>query len=119
MADFFKKSFLSLVLGICLLAFGLSKAYAGGFQLFEEGVSVLGNAFAGTAASVEDASTSFYNPAGMTLLPVPELLAAATLIDLDIKTSVKSATANSLAGLRVGLPPVPVLGDPFPKPGTV
>lgn len=43
-------------------------ASASGFQLLEQNASGLGNAYAGSAAVAEDASTIFYNPAGMTLL---------------------------------------------------
>ncbi len=42
--------------------------HASGFSLVEENASGLGNAFAGGAASAEDASTVFFNPAGMTRL---------------------------------------------------
>ena len=40
-----------------------------GFALEQQSVSNLGYAFAGGAASAEDASTIFWNPAGMTRLP--------------------------------------------------
>lgn len=40
-------------------------AMAAGFQLTEQSVSGLGRAFAGSAAYAEDASTIFYNPAGL------------------------------------------------------
>src|SRR3954470_21863821 len=42
---------------------------AAGFQLMEQNASGLGNAYAGQGASAQDASTIFYNPAGMTKLP--------------------------------------------------
>ncbi len=42
---------------------------AAGFALIEQSASGVGNAFAGGSASAEDASTIFYNPAGMTHLP--------------------------------------------------
>ena len=41
---------------------------AAGFQLLEQNASGLGNAYAGSAAVAENASTIFYNPAGMSLL---------------------------------------------------
>lgn len=41
---------------------------AAGFALSEQSGSGLGNAFAGAAASAEDASTIFFNPAGMTYI---------------------------------------------------
>lgn len=44
-------------------------ASASGFQLLEQNASGLGNAYAGSAAVAEDASTIFFNPAGLTALP--------------------------------------------------
>jgi long-chain fatty acid transport protein len=44
-------------------------AGSSGFALIEQNASGIGNAYAGSAASAEDASTIFFNPAGMTLLP--------------------------------------------------
>lgn len=51
--------------------FGLSPgaASSAGFQLQEQSASGLGVAYSGMAAAVQDASTAFWNPAGMTLLP--------------------------------------------------
>ncbi|HYL18911.1 MAG TPA: outer membrane protein transport protein, partial [Burkholderiales bacterium] len=43
-------------------------ASAAGFALIEQSPSQVGNAFAGGAASAEDASTIYFNPAGMTQL---------------------------------------------------
>ena len=45
-----------------------SNVQAAGFQLFEQSVSGLGTSFASTAAA-EDASTVWWNPAGMSYLP--------------------------------------------------
>jgi len=44
-------------------------ASAAGFQLLEQNASGMGNAYAGQAAAAENASTIFFNPAAMTLLP--------------------------------------------------
>lgn len=53
-----------------LLAVAFSgTAAAAGFQLLEQNASGLGNSYAGSAALAENASTIFYNPAGMTQLP--------------------------------------------------
>jgi long-chain fatty acid transport protein len=52
-------------------------AYAGSFALNEQSVSGLGTAFAGGAASAEDSSTIFFNPAGIALLDHGELQAGA------------------------------------------
>jgi long-chain fatty acid transport protein len=51
------------VLLISLLVSG--SAFGAGFALIEQSVSGLGNAFAGGAASAEDATTIFFNPAGL------------------------------------------------------
>ena len=54
-----------------LVAFGAAagNAAASGFALIEQNASGLGNAYAGQAAAAENASTIFFNPAGMTRLP--------------------------------------------------
>src|SRR6185436_11001594 len=44
-------------------------AIGGGLAIGTQSGSGTGNAFAGGAASAEDASTVWYNPAGMSLLP--------------------------------------------------
>lgn len=48
-------------------------SYGAGFALIEQSVTGLGRAFAGGAAVASDASTSFYNPAGLTNLQHAEL----------------------------------------------
>ena len=54
--------------------------HAAGFALIEQNASGLGNAYAGQAAAATDASTIFFNPAGMTLLPDRQLVVAGHLI---------------------------------------
>ncbi len=44
---------------------GMNAAQGAGFALIEQSASGQGNAYAGAAATAEDASTIFYNPAGM------------------------------------------------------
>ena len=41
-------------------------AHAAGFALIEQNASGMGNAYAGGSAIAEDASTIYFNPAGMT-----------------------------------------------------
>jgi long-chain fatty acid transport protein len=53
---------------------------ASGFQLIEQNASGLGNAYAGQAAAAENASTIYYNPAGMTLLPGKQVSGALHVI---------------------------------------
>jgi long-chain fatty acid transport protein len=51
-----------------------ANAFGSGFALLEQSASRVGTAFAGTAAAADDASTIFYNPAGLALLDDTELL---------------------------------------------
>jgi long-chain fatty acid transport protein len=55
-------------------------AHGSGFQLMEQNASGLGNAYAGQAAAAENASTIFWNPAGMTRLPGMQATGAVNLI---------------------------------------
>jgi long-chain fatty acid transport protein len=60
-------------------------AYGSAFALQEQSGSGLGNAFAGGAASAEDASTIFTNPAGMSRLTNIQAVVAGSLICLSAK----------------------------------
>jgi long-chain fatty acid transport protein len=63
-----------LKLGSFLIASTLSSmSCAAGFAIIEQSVTGLGRAFAGSAAVAEDASTIFFNPAGLTNLSHAEL----------------------------------------------
>ena len=48
-----------------MLAASSANVYAAGFGLIDNSVANMGNAYAGAAASAEDASTVWFNPAGM------------------------------------------------------
>jgi len=52
----------------CSLLILSSTAYSAGFALIENSASGMGKAYAGAAAVAEDASTVWFNPAGMTYL---------------------------------------------------
>lgn len=54
-------------------------ALAGGFQLREQSAAGMGDSFAGMAASGEDASTIWYNPAAMTRLKGNQISGSAAL----------------------------------------
>ena len=58
----------SLAALLAATAIGPGTAGASGFALLEQSASRLGTAFAGTAAAADDATTLFFNPAGMTLI---------------------------------------------------
>ncbi|MHB1351912.1 MAG: OmpP1/FadL family transporter [Thiobacillus sp.] len=55
-------------------------AHAAGYALIEQNASGLGNAYAGQAAAASDASTIYFNPAGMTRLPDRQVVVAGHLI---------------------------------------
>ncbi|HEY2140184.1 MAG TPA: outer membrane protein transport protein, partial [Chthoniobacterales bacterium] len=79
-------------------------ARAGSFVLTEQSVSGLGSAFAGGAASAEDASTLFFNPAGLARLDQGEL-------QLGLHLIVPSAEFTN-QGSRYNLPGTPFNGLP-------
>lgn len=57
-----------------------STAHASGFQLIENSASGQGNAFAGAAATANDASTVWFNPAGMTKLKGKQMVVVGHVI---------------------------------------
>jgi long-chain fatty acid transport protein len=79
-------------------------AMASGYKLNEQGAAGAGNAYAGRAAVVEDASVVFYNPAGMVKLERPELTVGASYInasgsfDFDSYTNGAGKKYSSLEG---------------------
>ena len=70
-----KKIIASLMIFVSPLA-----AHAAGFALIEQSASGMGNAFAGGGAVAEDASTIYFNPAGMTYIQGTQIVAAVHLI---------------------------------------
>jgi long-chain fatty acid transport protein len=81
-----------------LFAVGGGSAGAAGFALIEQGGSGMGNAYAGAAAVAEDASTVFFNPAGMSLLEGPQFAGAAHVIDVSAKFSGTATNPLALGG---------------------
>jgi long-chain fatty acid transport protein len=77
---------------------------AAGFALIEQSASGVGNAFAGGSAAAEDASTIFFNPAGMTRLPGKQVVVGVHAIDSSIKFTNQGST------LAPPAPPVPLTG---------
>ena len=74
-------------------------AAASGFQLMEQNASGLGNAYAGQAAAAENASTIFYNPAGMTQLPGRQVSFAASGIGTSIQFTDSGQSRSPIPGL--------------------
>ena len=91
----FKQKMLGLSLTSALL--GVSgNVVASGFALIEQSGSGLGNAFAGGAASAEDASTIFFNPAGMSRLSSNQVAVVGSLIQPSAKFSNTGSTGAAL-----------------------
>lgn len=68
MKGIFCRGVLLSIVGVILMAFTSSAVMASGIQITEKGTKGLGNAWAGGAAVAEDASTVYWNPAGLTRL---------------------------------------------------
>jgi long-chain fatty acid transport protein len=82
------------------LAAGANTAGASAFQLLEQNASGLGNAYAGQGASAQDASTVFFNPAGMTKLPGRNVVGALNAIKPSAKFT---NTGSTVAPLQTSL----------------
>ena len=82
-------------------------SYAAGFALSEQSGSGLGSAFAGAAATAEDASTIFFNPAGMTYIEGTQAAGALHLI----KPSAEFNDTGSTKGFSNPSTLVPAGGD--------
>lgn len=80
-------------------------ARASGFQILEQNASGLGNAYAGQAAAAENASTIFYNPAGMTFLPGRQVSGVVNVIGPTAKFSDNGGSRSPTGA------PLPAAGD--------
>lgn len=67
---------------------------AGGFSLNEQSASAMGVANAGTAANPENATTVFFNPAGMSQLSGSNLSFGAAVVDIDAE--LKEGTGSAV-----------------------
>src|SRR5215831_4562624 len=76
-----------------VLAAASAPACAAFFQIAEQSAAGMGNAFAGGAAIAEDASTVWYNPAGMTRLNGPQFIVGGSYIRPSFSADVKSASS--------------------------
>lgn len=93
------------LLVLFLLFVTAGSSYAAGFALIEQSASGMGNAFAGGSASALDASTVYFNPAGMTRLKGNQVLVAGHVIIPSVKFSNKGS-----AHLLEGVTAVPLRG---------
>lgn len=96
----FKRTLIACSIAAALAAVS-GAAIASGFALIEQSGSGLGNAYAGGAASAEDASTIFFNPAGMSRLSGKEIAVAVNAIQPSTKFSNTGSTPAT--GIPAGL----------------
>lgn len=92
---------MKLIPALMLIAFS-GAASASGFQLTEQNASGMGNAYAGQAAVAEDASTIFYNPAGMTQLKDREFSAGVAAIGPSFKFHDQGSSAGAFGAAGTG-----------------
>lgn len=85
-----------------LLAAASSSASAAGFAIKEQSITNLGRAFAGSAAAAEDASTIFFNPAGLTYLDRTEVDMGLNYIKPKSKFRDEGSTINGVIPLTGG-----------------
>ena len=91
-----------------------SQPQAAGFYIQEQSVSGLGSAFSGSVTNLNDASTVYFNPAGMTKLPGTQIQGGGHLIipsaDLKDTGSTTPVTGLPISGGDGGNPyrPTPV-----------
>lgn len=78
-------------------------AHAAGFNLLEQNNSGLGNAYAGSAAVAENASTTYFNPAGLTQLDGLQISTGVSFIRPGFKFTDKGTTMPAvLPGVAKG-----------------
>lgn len=92
----------ALTLGALVLG-STSISHAAGFALMEQGVSGLGMAYSGAAATAWDASTVWWNPAGMSRIPGFQVVSSGIVVVpstkfLDNGTSTDALTATAAVG---------------------
>ncbi len=94
LSKIFKQSMIGFV--IFLGSAGL--AHASGFAIIENSATGMGNAFAGGAAIAEDASTVYFNPAGLMRLEGTQIVNAIHVIDPSADFDNQGSTLNPAVG---------------------
>ncbi len=108
--NFFSKFLLSSLVATSIYSIP-AQTDAAAFYIQEQSVSALGTASAGSAVLAEDASTIFFNPAGMTELSGPQIMVGAHILRpsadaTDLGSTVTNGGGTVSTGNNDG-------GDPF------
>ena len=101
--NMFPYKILPLVVALVLGGFS-GTAAAAGFALIEQSASGMGNAFAGGATAVDDASVQFFNPAAITELKGTQFSVAAHSIMPSAKLTDASARETTLGNIPYTTP---------------
>ncbi len=96
-----------------LISITAQNAMGAGFAITENSASGMGNAFAGAAAVASDASTAWFNPAGLPFLKKPELVIAGHVIAPTADFSDRGSYVNP------ALTPDTSTGAPKVTPGSL
>ena len=96
-----KKRAIAAAIGAATVT-GAGSAGAAGFAIGMQNASGLGNANSGQAAAAEDASTIWYNPAGMTNLPGRQVVGAMNVINTSVKFQNNGSTTPTGAVSTAG-----------------
>jgi long-chain fatty acid transport protein len=83
-----------LRVSVLLAVLSPSLTMASGYKINEQSASGVGNAYAGRAAVVEDASVVFYNPAGMAFMERSEISTGLSYIGIDARMTKGQSTTK-------------------------
>lgn len=98
MNNILRSSFSKTLLAVAI-ASATTVSHASSFALIEQSASGQGSAYAGAAAIAEDASTIFFNPAGMTRLSGQQIIVAGHIISPNADfTNNGSSTVDAATG---------------------
>lgn len=99
-----RQSFRLFLLSAACLGAAATSANAAGFYIQEQSVRGLGSAFSGSTTNLDDASTIYFNPAGMTKLQGLQLQAGVNVIFPDADVTNNGTTSGPSGGRPLGGP---------------
>jgi long-chain fatty acid transport protein len=103
-----QKNSMKLIPALMLLAFA-GAAGASGFAIQNQTGSGTGNAFSGAAATAEDAGTIYFNPAGMTYLPMGHNITAVGTVLILVDRLRSNTRHRDVSQRGLAFAPGPVL----------
>lgn len=93
-----RRKTIARLLPLAVSTLASTTASAAGFQLLEQNAGGIGNAFAGSAAAADDASTIYFNPAGMTQLRDREISVGLAVVRPRFRFKDQGSSAGTLSG---------------------